>query len=142
VSDDGVSTGEGEIPGKVYYEIAHGRRIAYQYLNPGKPPKQRRRARLERTWAKIPHDRGLELAKRIGSPGFAVLLVLEHAVHWNKSNIVKLTNDLLGQFGISRQSKTRGLRQLEEAGVIEVVWRGKASPIVKHLWYNTNGELI
>lgn len=68
--------------------------------------------KLNGTWAKIPHDRGLKLAKRIGNPALAVLLVLEHTIHAAHTNRVKLTNGLFERYGISPQSKTRGLHQL------------------------------
>lgn len=112
-----------------------------------KAPERRRRKRsdaemeLAGTWAKIPHDRGLELAKRTGNPVLAVLLTLEHAIYSAGSNQVKLTNGLLKQYGITQQSKNRGLRQLAAAGVIAVEWRGKAAPIVTHRWYTKRGKL-
>jgi hypothetical protein len=140
VSDEGVDAGEEGIPGKVYYEIAHGRRIAYQYLDPGKPPKQRRRHRLKKTWAKIPYERGILLAKDLRNPAWAVLLVLYHLCFFEKNNQVKLTNDLLGQFGISEESKSCGLRQLEREGVVTVKRRRGASPLVTLHWCAQDGE--
>jgi hypothetical protein len=108
-------------------------------------PKRRRRsakAKLTGTWAKIPHDRGLKLAKQAKSPVLAVLLALEHIIHGAGSNRVKLTNGLLKQYGITRQSKARGLRQLVEAGVIAVEQRGeREAPVVTHHWYSKYGKL-
>ena len=80
----------------------------------------KRAARQAVTWAQIPHKRGLELAKRIGIPALAVLLVLEQVIHATGSNRVKLTNGVFERYGISKQSKMRGLRQLAVAGVITV----------------------
>jgi hypothetical protein len=100
------------------------------------------RIKLTGTWAKIPHDRGLELAKRVGSPVLAVLLALEHIIHDARSNRVKLTNGLLKQYGITRQSKTRGLRRLVAADVITVErGGGREAPIVTHRWYTKYGKL-
>jgi DNA-binding transcriptional ArsR family regulator len=93
------------------------------------------------TWAQIPHHRGLELAKRAGNPMLAVLLALEHAIHAAKSNKVKLTNALLKHYGISHQTKARGLRQLAAAGVVTFKQDGKAAPVVTHLWYTKSGKL-
>ena len=110
-------------------------------------PKPRRRRspakiKLAGTWAKIPHDRGLELAKRVGSPVLAVLLALEHIIHDAGSNRVKLTNGLLKQYGITRQSKTRGLRQLVAANVITLEQCGeREAPVVTHHWYTKYGKL-
>jgi hypothetical protein len=123
-------------------EFVHGKWIAVEDLDPETPPKRRRRARLEKTWAPVPHERGIELAKRVGEPAFAVFLVLQHVCFYEKSRRVKLTNDLLQQFGITSQSKTRGLRKLERAGVVHVEWRNKASPMVTHLWFDDEGKLI
>ena len=96
---------------------------------------------MTETWAPIPHHRGLELAKRIGDPVLAVLLVLEIAIHDARSNLVKLTNDLLYQYKITHQSKTRGLRQLAAAGVISVEWNRLEAPMVTHHWYTEDGKL-
>jgi hypothetical protein len=100
-----------------------------------------RRAKSAGTWAQIPHDRGLKLAKRLGNPVLAVLLALEQAVHDARSNCVKLTNELLGRYRISQQSKNRALRQLVAADVVTVEWHGRAAPTVTHHWYTKGGEL-
>jgi hypothetical protein len=107
--------------------------------------RKQRRGLLERTYAKIPHDRGLKLAKRIGNPALAVLLALEHVIHDAHSNRVKLTNGLLERYGISPQSKARGLRQLAAEGTISVASDGRrghgGAPMVTHHWYTRRGEL-
>jgi hypothetical protein len=55
---------------------------------------------------------------------------------------VKLTNDILDRYGITRQSKIRALRQIATAGVILVEWNGRgAAPMVTHHWYTKKGEL-
>jgi hypothetical protein len=113
---------------------------------PKRRPKSRRApatvVKLNGTYARIPHDRGLKLAKRIGNPALAVLLALEHVIHQEHTNRVKLTNGLLERYGISRQSKSRGLSQLGAAGVISVVKRGRfEAPIVTHHWYTRQGKL-
>ena len=101
----------------------------------------KRAARQAVTWAQIPHKRGLELAKRIGIPALAVLLVLEQAIHATGSNRVKLTNGVFERYGISAQSKSRGLRQLAAAGVITIEQNGKTAPIVTYYWYTKHGKL-
>ena len=126
------------------YSPSLGRHVEVETVDTGVKPseaRQRRRASLAKTWAKIPHHRGIELAKRIRDPAMVVLLVLEHLIHGAKSNRVKLTNDLLKQYGITRPAKARGLRQLAKAGVITVEQDGKAAPVVTHLWYTKGGEL-
>ena len=98
------------------------------------------------TWAKIPHDLGLKLAKRAKNPLLAVLLALEHSIHEAHANgihtnQVKLTNNLLKQYKITHQTKHRGLHQLATAGVISVKRRGGEAPVVTHHWYTRTGEL-
>jgi hypothetical protein len=107
-------------------------------------PRQRRRAKRSttNTWAKIPHDRGLTLAKRSGNSVLAVLLALEIAIHNARSNRVKVTNGLLEQYGITPQSKMRGLRRLAAADVIAIEPHGqREAPVVRHRWYTRRGEL-
>ena len=106
--------------------------------------RQKPRRELDGTYAKIPHDRGLKLAKLIGNPALAVLLALEHVIHKTSSNRVKLTNGLLERYGISPQSKARGLRQLTAAEVISVGKCGRGqygAPTVTHHWYTRHGKL-
>jgi hypothetical protein len=82
------------------YSPSAGKRIEVEEDTSGAKPskaRQRRRVSLTKTWARIPHHRGIELAKRIQAPALAVLLVLEHLIHGAKSNRVKLTNDLFKQ---------------------------------------------
>jgi hypothetical protein len=125
----------------VSYVMRQGRRIEVETITPATPPR-RKVAKLTKTWAQIPHHRGLDLAKRVGIPALAVLLALEVAIHEARCNRVKLTNNLLNQYGITSQSKIRGLRQLTTAGVISVMWDGqRAAPIVTHHWYTEDGKL-
>jgi hypothetical protein len=88
----------------------------------------------KRSWAKIPHHQGIEIAKRAKSPVLAVLLALDHAVFKSGHNPTSLTNEMLAQYGIQRRSKTRALRQLEGWGVVAVAWKGKEAPMVRHNW--------
>lgn len=106
-----------------------------------KPRQPSSRAVKPGTWAKIPHDRGLQLAEQAKDPMLAVLLVLEHAIHRAGSNQVRLTNHLLRQYKIPRQSKARNLRRLAAAGVITVEQHGKEAPVVTHHWYTKRGKL-
>jgi hypothetical protein len=120
----------------------HGRPIEVEVITPTTPVR-RKVAKLTETWARIPHERGLKLAKQTKCPVLAVLLALEAAVHKARSNRVKLTNDLFRQYGIRPQSKTRGLRQIAATGTISVEGgsRKKASPMVTHHWYTEDGKL-
>jgi hypothetical protein len=123
--------------GRIY---RHDKWIEVETITAATPLRQKV-AKITKTWAQIPHHRGLDLAKRIGIPALAVLLALEVAVHKAHCNRVKLTNDLLDQYGVTRQSKARGLRQIAAAGVISVEWDGQAAPTVTHHWYTEDGKL-
>jgi hypothetical protein len=117
-----------------------GRPTEVEVITPTTPAR-RKVAKIAETWVQIPHARGLKLAKQTKCPVLAVLLALEVAVHNARSNQVKLTNNLLEQYGITRQSKVRGLRQLGASGIILVEWNGQEAPAVIHHWYTEDGEL-
>jgi hypothetical protein len=130
---------------RTVYSPSAGKYVEVEELDTAVQPSKRQRrekATFGMTWAMVPHKRGIELAKRIGNPALAVLLVLEHLIHGEKCNRVKVTNDLPKKFGISHQSKNRGLRQLAAGGVVTIEWRGKEAPIATHLWYDDDGKLI
>jgi hypothetical protein len=92
-------------------------------------------AKRVRSWAKIPHDEGIELARRLRCPALAVLLALDRAIFTTKRNPTKLTNNLLRRYGVTRQAKARALGQLQDAGVVVVERRGKGAPMVMHRWH-------
>jgi hypothetical protein len=118
--------------------------VAIEVDTHGDAPPPSRKYPRGATWAQIPHDRGLKLAKQDGNPVLAVLLALEHAVHKAKCNRVKLTNYLLTQYGITHQGRTRGLLRLAKADVVTIEPQGrgsKAAPIVVHHWYDAAGKL-
>jgi len=129
------------IDGDANPPVKGGQKFSLKDFRPeGPPPKKLSKRAYGRfnAWVKIPLERGLRLAKQTGNPVLAVLLVLDRAIFENGGrNPVVLTNALLRQYGISHQSKTRGLRRLEAAGVVSVEWNRdrKVAPIVTHRWY-------
>ncbi len=99
------------------------------------------RGKLTESYAPVPHGLGLRLAKDTGNSVLAVLLALDRAIYEAKSNRVKLTNGLLERYGITHQSKIRGLRRLAAAGVITVGrFRPREAPVVTHRWYTQRGK--
>jgi hypothetical protein len=55
-------------------------------------------------------------------------------LHWkNQGKPFKLANGMLDYDGISRDSKTRALKELESRGLVTVEWRPKKAPIVRVL---------
>ncbi len=55
-----------------------------------------------------------------------------------RENPVKLTNETLKEFGVSRYQKYRALKYLQETGCIEVERRVRKSPLVTLNWFPTN----
>jgi DNA-binding MarR family transcriptional regulator len=97
-----------------------------------------RRQRTNETFARIPHDRGLELYRhRLSGTAWAVLIELDRLIlKASGRNPVRFWSPRLREIGITQHTRTRALRQLEAAGVIKVEQRGKGlSPWVLHLWY-------
>jgi hypothetical protein len=96
---------------------------------PGQPnPSGKRRKRL-RDFAPVL----IALAKRLkGVRGQAVLLmVVLSYLNWrNHGSPIKLTNKLLEDYGISRETKRVALANLEDRGLIRVERRSHKSPLV------------
>jgi len=101
-----------------------------------------RRARTTETFARIPHDKGLALCRsQIGWAAWAILIELDRLILKAEGrNPVPLWSPRLRAMDVSGFRRTRGLRQLEAAGIIEVARRGKGlSSWVTHLWYPRQG---
>ena len=98
-----------------------------------------RRQRETETFARIPHDRGLELYRRhrISGPAWAALIELDRMVLTQRGkNPVCFWSPRLRSAGLVRGVRTRALRQLAAAGVVQVEWGKRGlSPLVRHLWY-------
>jgi hypothetical protein len=103
------------------------------------PPVSTRRARSTETFARIPHNRGRELARRkLSGAAWALLIELDRLILKSRGrNPVKLCSARMNAAGINRHARLRALRQLEEAGTVRVERRGKGrSPWVLHLWFS------
>jgi hypothetical protein len=95
-----------------------------------------KRARSEETFARIPHDRGLRLYKKIDAAAWVILIELDRLILTSKGqNPIPLTNQRLYDIGMSRNAKFKALRQLEQAGVIKVVRQERGTVLVTHLWF-------
>jgi hypothetical protein len=97
-----------------------------------------RRPRSEETFARIPHDRALELyRRRIGEPAWAALIELDRLILTQRGkNPVRFWSPRLRAAGLTSGIRGRALRHLEAAGVIEIEHMGDGlSPLVRHLWY-------
>jgi hypothetical protein len=97
-----------------------------------------RRPRLTETFARIPHDKALELYRhRLSSAAWAALIELDHIILKGRGqNPVRFWSPRLRRAGIGRYVRMRALRQLEAAGVVIVRRKSKGlSPWVFHTWY-------
>ena len=72
-------------------------------------------------------------AMAAGKPAVFVGLVLWYRKGLEKRDTVRLTNVELKNWGISRQTKYRGLDQLETAGLIKINRKCKHNPVVQIL---------
>jgi hypothetical protein len=118
------------------YVVRHGRRIEIETLEPVAVPAHRKRAPANETFARIPHQRGIELYGKIDGAAWIILLELDRLIFKAYGrNPVRLANLSLEAVGMSRNAKSKALRQLQSAGVITVVQQGREAVLVTHHWY-------
>jgi hypothetical protein len=96
-----------------------------------------RRRWTKETFARIPHQRGLQLyTHKVGGAAWAVLIELDRLILKARGqNPIRLSNHNLQAMGMSRSTKMKALRQLESAGVITVDLQGRGAVKVTHLWH-------
>jgi hypothetical protein len=118
----------GEDPADVFDDLD---KLREQFTAPGP------RKRSGGTFARIPHDQGLALYRKVGGAPWALLIELDRLVlKGGGRNPVHLWSPRLHKIGLTNHTRTRALRQLETAGVIKVEKGRKGSgPWVTHLWY-------
>jgi hypothetical protein len=99
-------------------------------------PTTGRRARLKETFARIPHDRAVDLYRHLGGAAWLLLIEIDRLILEGRGrNPVKLANRALKRGGMTHWSKRRALRQLEAAGVITVARQGRGrAPLVTLQW--------
>jgi hypothetical protein len=105
----------------------------------GRSPSFRRRAHMTETFARIPHDKALELYRKhkLGGPAWILLFELDRLILKHRGrNPVRLESNRLRSVGIVTRTRQFALRQLMIAGVVRVERRrSRLSPWVTHLWY-------
>jgi hypothetical protein len=97
-----------------------------------------RRQRSPETFARIPHDRALALGRhKLSGTAWLVLIELDRMILKGRGrNPVHLASHNLRAAGVHGHFKTRALRQLERAGAVRIVERGRGkAPLIAHLWY-------
>ena len=105
------------------------------------PPRSRRTREVE-TFARIPHDRALELyQRRIGEPAWAVLIELDRMILAQRGkNPVLFWSPKLRDIGLTSRTRIRALQRLEAAGVVKIESRGPGLSLsVTHLWHPSRG---
>jgi hypothetical protein len=101
-------------------------------------PLRSRRPREVETFARIPHDRAMELyRRRIGDAAWAALIELDRMILAQRGkNPVCFWSPRLRDAGLTKHTRKRALQRLEAAGVVTVEQRGRGlGPLVTHLWY-------
>jgi hypothetical protein len=96
------------------------------------------RKRLAETFARIPHDKALELYRRkLSGHAWLVLIELDRIILKSGGrNPVLFWSPRLRAIGLHYQARARALWHLERAGVIVIKRRGSGrSPWVFHTWY-------
>jgi hypothetical protein len=97
-----------------------------------------KRARSTETFARIPHDRALELYQhRVSGDAFVVLIELDRILLKHRGqNPVRFVSSRLRQAGLANYKRHRALQQLAAAGVIKIESQGPGlAPLVTHFWF-------
>jgi hypothetical protein len=107
----------------------------FQKKSKSKPRLPRSRRQAGTTFIKLPYERALAAAGRLGNAPMAVLIEIGYLAFKAHGKLVPLANKALRAAGVTRWAKLRALRQLEAAGFVTVVWRaGGKSPLVSLRW--------
>jgi len=121
----------------VFSKIMYDEKGAYEYRN-GKrinieityPPGQKIRRKRESTFAMVPLQWAAKMTAATETPKAMVGVWLLYRAWQKKSLTFDVPNEALAAFGISRNTKSRALRQFEAAGLIKVQRRPRKSPLV------------
>jgi hypothetical protein len=100
--------------------------------------KNRSRKRESETFARVLHDRAIELyPHRVGGAAWQVLIELDRLIlTQHGQNPVRLWSPRLYAIGLTKHTRTRALRQLENAGAVKIEhYDDGKGPLVLHLWY-------
>ena len=97
-------------------------------------------AKPRKSFALVPHDFAVDLAKRkIGDAGWLLWFEVDRLVFNSRRNPVKFTNERWKALGLSRWTKARALRRLRKLGVIRFTIQGQEAPEVTCLWRPLSG---
>jgi hypothetical protein len=105
------------------------------------PKPRSRRVRETETFARVLHDRALELYRHIGGAPWVILIELDRMILAQRGqNPVLFRSPRLRDLGLTAHTRSKALRQLEAASVVKIESRGRgSSPRVTHLWHPLRG---
>jgi len=103
------------------------------------PPAPAKRPARRPTFFMMNHDLLTALGRSLNLPGLVLISELDRLVFTSRKNPVRLTNMVLRQFGLSKQSKGWWLRRLQRVGAVEVSFQGNRAPLVT--WNNPDRPL-
>jgi hypothetical protein len=115
-----------ERPGKPIFR--HGKHIETIELVP--TAALRRQQKKEEAFVLMPLARAAEVTKCMQAKGVMVWIALLYLAWKNKNQTVKLSNEILKRYGVSRHVKYRALAALEAARIIAVEWQNGRTPLV------------
>jgi hypothetical protein len=101
-------------------------------------PTPQKRARSTETFARIPHDKALELYPHgLPNAAWTVLIELDRIILKRcGQNPIKFVSGRLRKIGLTHHTRRRALQQLAAADVIKIEQRGPGlAPLVTHSWY-------
>lgn len=99
-------------------------------LAQAKPKQKTKRQRRTEPFLQIPHKALVTGAEVLGGQHLLVWLYIHHRLWADKRPTVVIGNQTLSAWGVSRKTKCSALRKLEDAGLVEVEWRERKSPLV------------
>jgi hypothetical protein len=111
------------------YVMRRGRRIEVETIHPDTAPTKKRHKTSE-PFVKVPLWWIAAAAKATRSPATVVCVELLHASWKAKSPTFPLPNGKLQRLGVTRETKRRVLRSLEQEGLVRVVRLPRKTPIV------------
>jgi hypothetical protein len=115
-----------ERPGKPVFR--QGKRIETVELVPTAAPRQQQKK--EEAFVLMPLARAAEVTECMKAKGVMVWIALRYLAWRNKNQTVKLSNEIMKRYGVSRHVKYRALVALEAAGIITVEWQNGRTPLV------------
>ena len=109
----------------------------------GAPPRGRRASPIRGKFIAGPIDVSWVVqAKRLGATPLLVGLALWHLKKLRQADTFTVSNLMLQEWGVQPDAKSRALRALERAGLIQVERRGKRSPLVGLLVSDPTREAV